>query len=166
MEIRLRQFVGSQTCFSCDVCCRFKDSASNWSPILTDTDIARLSDNSAAEDILCQEKKFRLRTYKDLVICPFFNPKDNSCKIYSLRPFDCQLYPFLLVKKDKRIFLGYDLKCPFVKEKSASKEFKEYVQYLLEFLKNKDTGAMIRNNPQLAMDYKEDVIFLEELDFL
>jgi Fe-S-cluster containining protein len=50
-------------------------------------------------------------------ICSFLNLNDNKCKIYARRPFECQLYPFLINLKGKRIILNLDLNCQYLKEK-------------------------------------------------
>ncbi|MBM3251842.1 MAG: YkgJ family cysteine cluster protein [Candidatus Omnitrophica bacterium] len=163
MEFNLKQFVSSRICLSCDGCCRFSEENSIWSPALTDKDILELSKTQPSS---VKENKFRLQSYKGVFICPNFESRKNNCKIYHARPFDCQLYPFLLAKKDGKIFLGFDLKCPFLKDKHNSPEFKEFISYLLSFFKQKDIKDMIKNNPQLIADYKTDVVFLEELDFL
>jgi Fe-S-cluster containining protein len=119
-----------------------------------------------SRELLVKQNKFKLKLYKDIYICPCFNPYDSKCRIYPNRPFDCKLYPFLLARKGDKIFLGFDLKCPFTEDKQNSDEFKQFKNYLLNFLKQKDIETMIKNNPQLIADYKEDVVFLNELDFL
>lgn len=172
MELSLKQFVPSQTCLACDVCCRFVDENSIWAPVLTDVEKAGLPQN-----LVSPENKLKLKPLKD-VLCPqddkyltgfactFFEPKKNSCKIYLKRPWECQLYPFLLVKNNKKVSLGLDIKCPFAKERQNSYEFKEFIRYLVIFFKKNDIKNIIKNNPQIIGNYKDDVVFLEELDFL
>ena len=161
MEFDLKQFVPSKVCFSCDVCCRFNEQDSVWTPSLADIDIQRLS-----KELVSKDKKLKTQVFKDIFVCSCFEPKNNNCKIYASRPFECRLYPFLLAKNDGRIFLGLDTKCPFAKEKKGSEELKQFKKYLLELIKQNDIKAVISNNPQLIADYKDDVVFLEELNFL
>lgn len=155
----LKQFVPKETCLSCDVCCRFGEADSVWSPVLTDAEVLKVPKN-----LVNKKNKFTLKPYKDMYLCPCFNPEDSKCLVYQDRPLDCALYPFLLVRKGNQTFLGVDLKCPFLKDKSDSHAFKEFVKYLLEFLGQEDTKELIRNNPQIFGDYQEDVIFLNEIN--
>jgi hypothetical protein len=166
MELKLKQFVPSQKCLRCDICCRFTSANSVWSPILTDFDIARLTNYPVNLELLSNRKTFKLQPYGCMFICPFFEVKDNYCKIYNLRPIDCQLYPFLLAKKDKKVFLSYDRRCPFMKDKQNSAKLKNFISYLIEFLEIDDIKTIIKNNPQIIADYKNEVIFLKELNFL
>lgn len=94
--------------------------------------------------------------------CSFFNLQDNKCKIYALRPFECQLYPFLINRKGKKVFLALDLHCPFVEKKLKTQEFKEYVLYLTDFLNDSPQAEILKNNPQIIQDYSE-ALDLEEL---
>jgi len=154
-----KQFVPSKFCLSCDVCCRFSEADSAWSPALTDTDILKLP-----KELINQKNKFELKSYKDVYLCPCFRLEDNRCRVYQSRPFDCSLYPFLLVKKDNKFFLGVDLKCPFLQDKQNSHEFQGFVKYLLAFLGQEDIKELIKINPQIIGDYQEDVIFLQEIN--
>lgn len=156
--MELKQFVSSKTCLACDVCCRFSEADSVWSPVLTEADILKIP-----KDLINKKNKFGLKPYKGIYLCPCFKPKDSKCSIYHDRPLDCMLYPFLLSKKDNQIFLGIDLKCPFLQNKQNNHEFKEFVKYLAEFLGREDIKELIRKNPQIIGDYQEDIVFLKEI---
>ena len=96
-------------------------------------------------------------------ICPLLEAKDNKCKIYGFRPFECQLYPFLINRKGEEVFLALDLKCPFVKENLESQKFKGYIRYLTNFFNNPRKIKVLKNNPQIIQTY-EDVLNLAELN--
>lgn len=164
MEFKLRQFVPSQICLSCDGCCRFAEEDTIWSPVLIDSEIVKFAKDSRYSKFLSKEEKLKLQSYKDTFICPFFEPIRNGCNIYLYRPFDCKLYPFLLTKKDNSVFLGVDLKCPYIRDKRASEEFQKYIDYLLDFFQRKDFRLMLENNPQIIGDYKQDVEFLRAIE--
>jgi len=157
--MEFKQFVPSEICISCDVCCRFSEADSVWSPVLTDSDIAKIP-----KDLINKKNKIRLKPYKDIYLCPCFEPDDSKCRIYQDRPFDCMLYPFLLARKGDELFLGIDLKCPFLQDKQDSHEFKEFVKYIMEFLGQNEIKELIRKNPQIIGDYQEDIVFLKEIN--
>lgn len=52
--------------------------------------------------------------------CPAFDSDTNRCTIYSRRPLDCRLYPFLLTfdERGEQVLLTADFLCPFVREAS------------------------------------------------
>ena len=81
--------------------------------------------------------------------------KDSRCKIYELRPFECQLYPFLINKREEKVFLAIDLGCPFVKENLESQELKDYTQYIFKLLNQPSNLEKIRKNPQIIQVYKD-----------
>ena len=99
-------------------------------------------------------------------LCAFFNLQDNRCKIYDFRPFECQLYPFLINLRGRKVILTVDLNCPYIKEKLESKELKEYTAYLVSFLNEPSQLRMLKDNPQIIQAYEEvlDVVELGDKD--
>ena len=94
-------------------------------------------------------------------ICPFLNIADNKCKIYAIRPFECQLYPFLLTLRGKKVILTVDLNCPYAKEKANSQEFKDYTEYLSAYLNAPAQIKILKENPQVLQAYEEVLDILE-----
>lgn len=153
----IKQFVPQEVCLKCPGCCRFSQQDSVWSPCLLDEDIEILLKNNIPPSIISRNKKLRLEPHpgQDIFICPFFLPGENKCRIYALRPFECQLYPFLLNRRDEKIFLAVDLKCPFIAEKIKTPEFQTYLKYLTGLLNSPSYQNIIKNNPQLLQAYPE-----------
>jgi hypothetical protein len=56
-----------------------------------------------------------------------------------------------------------DLNCPYAKEKLNSQEFKDYVQYLSDFLNAPAQVELLKDNPHLLAAY-EDVLDVIELN--
>ena len=101
---------------------------------------------------------------KDGFLCPFLSGLDNKCKIYNLRPFECQLYPFLLTLRGKRALLTVDLNCPYINKNLNTPEFKEYAKYLTEYLNSPILVRMLKENPQIlqAYDDVQEVVELQQ----
>ena len=95
-------------------------------------------------------------------ICPFLETASNQCQIYSYRPFECQLYPFLINLRKGKVLLTVDLNCPYVYEQINSQEAKDYIVYLSDFLNSPEQLEMIKDNPQIIQAY-EDVLDVVEL---
>jgi Fe-S-cluster containining protein len=98
---------------------------------------------------------------EDNFVCPFLEAKENKCKIYSLRPFECQLYPFLINLRHKRVLLTVDLNCPYLKEKINTPGFKEYVEYLTSYLNSPQQLRRLKDNPQVLQAYEEVTELIE-----
>jgi len=171
----IQQFVPSDFCLDkCRCCCRFSQQESIWSPCLLNDEIQVFLKNNIPPSIASQDKKMRLIPFPKqnnlnsaghmatIFVCPFLNTQDGKCKIYAFRPFECQLYPFLINCRNKKKFLAVDLGCPFVKENLDKKEFKEYMSYLAEFLNNPGQLDILKDNPQIIQVY-EDALDLVEL---
>jgi len=153
----MRQFVSEEFCLKCTGCCRFKDPDSIWSPVLLDEDRQVLLRNKIPSLFILSNNKIRLEYYQkqDTFICSLLNQQDNKCTVYAFRPFECQLYPFMINRRNKDIFLSVDLKCPFVKENQDKSVFKEYIQYLTDLFNNPDLINSLRKNPQIIQAYEE-----------
>ena len=170
----IKQFLPGEFCLNkCRCCCRFSQRDSVWSPCVLNEEIPRLLKENIPAAVISKHKKLQLKSppaqnndklpahIGPLFICPFLNPKDSKCKIYAFRPFECQLYPFLVNSRGKKFFLSVDLGCPFVKENLNSKEFKEYVSYLADFLNSPSQIDRLRNNPQIIQAYPDACDFME-----
>jgi hypothetical protein len=163
----IRQFVPSEVCLKCQGCCRFRDELSVWSPCLTEEEIVDFADNKEIPALsVSLDKRILLipNPGAEGFICPFLNTADNKCKIYGLRPFECQLYPFLLNLRGKKVILTVDLNCPYVKENMNTPEFREYAEYLTAFLNSPDQLEILKDNPHILQAY-EEVREIVELNF-
>ncbi|MFZ5801124.1 MAG: YkgJ family cysteine cluster protein [Candidatus Omnitrophota bacterium] len=141
---RIRQFVPSKVCLECEVCCRFSEPKGVWLPHTSRKEAAALN-----------RQTIGIRKFKQGFCCEFFIPKENRCRVYGLRPFDCRIYPFLLHKQKGKLFLAAHLACPFIVENLRAKKFQRYVSYLKKFFRRKDIRIFLKENPHLAQDYSE-----------
>jgi len=153
----IRQIIPRDYCLSCQGCCRFSQQDSVWLPCLLNEEIENLLKKDFPPSIISPGKKIRSQPHleEDNFVCSFFQPQDNKCKIYTFRPFECQLYPFLINKKEEEIFLAADLRCPFVQKNLENSEFKLYFRYLTDFFNSQGGTALLKNNPQLIQTYPE-----------
>ena len=163
----IKQFVPSEVCLKCLGCCRFRDQLSVWSPCLLDEEVVDFADNKniPAVSVSLDKRLLLIPSPRgEGFICPFLNIADNICKAYDVRPFECQLYPFLLNLRGKKIILTVDLNCPYVKEKMKTPEFKGYVEYLTAFLNSPAQLEILKDNSHILASY-EEVSEIIELNF-
>ncbi len=134
----MKQFVPSGYCLKCLGCCRFSENLTIWA-----SPGCRLVENSGG--------------YR----CEHLNEKDNRCAIYTKRPLDCRLYPFLLVKRNGVLSLGLHKNCRYVEEKNP--DIKEYADYLQKALSSPRAVVEIGKNPEICADYAENVEIVSEI---
>ncbi|MGE5197550.1 MAG: YkgJ family cysteine cluster protein [Deltaproteobacteria bacterium] len=155
----IRQFIPEEFCLKCQGCCRFHDTESIWSPNLLDTDIVGLLENKILPFFILGSKKLRLswNQEQDSFTCSLLDISNNNCRAYSFRPFECQLYPFLINRRGNRVFLAVDLKCPFAEGNRESRHFKEYTRYLTDFFDSPELKKVLKENPQIIQEYAQVV---------
>lgn len=170
MLIDLKQFVPSDVCLSCEGCCRFHEEKSSWRPKITQEEVGLAAKcglcGPQLEQNIDDEVGFLRTVFSSSLnqfICSFFSDETKSCKIYLYRPFECQLYPFLLIKKQGKIFLGVHGNCPYVQVKQSAQEWKGHVEYLKKFFSKKKMADFLKRNPALFADY---LPFQNEIEYL
>ncbi len=162
--MNIKQFVPSEFCIKCNGCCRFKEADSVWSPCLLEEEIIQLIDKEGIPPAaISAGHKLQLVSVpgKEGFFCPFLCLKDNKCQIYSMRPFECQLYPFIINLRNKKVLLTVDLNCPYVAEKINAPEFKEYAGYLVKYLNSAESLGILKENPQILQVYEEVLDIME-----
>ncbi|MDD4909157.1 MAG: phosphatidylglycerol lysyltransferase domain-containing protein [Candidatus Omnitrophica bacterium] len=149
----LQQFVPNDVCLSCRVCCRFADKESVFRPSLLKED---------KEGLREQESRIALKECSDgLYCCEFFDKEGNRCSVYDLRPFECRIYPFVIVRHNGRAYLGIDSNCPYAEENRRSGKLLEYAEYLRDHLLARADLSRIHS---LACDYGGSVEPLKEIE--
>ena len=148
----IRQFVPEEVCLKCQGCCRFKETVGVWLPCILNEETAVLSKNN----LPCPQEKKIIPVFsgeKDIFFCPLLNRKENKCSIYTERFFDCQLYPFVINRKQQKVYLSVDLNCGFINDNFQSAGFEKYVEYLSGLLNSKAYLDILRRNPQIVQIY-------------
>ena len=158
-----KQWVPSLVCLSCDGCCRFEDPESDWRPrlgrgekppVLTEVPVDSLKDDAGF---------FRTTAIDGIHYCLFLRREDNICRVYSARPFECQLYPFLLISEPPAVWLGVHLYCPYVQRKRQDERFTEYLATLKEFFASQEAQEFLRMNKGAFPDYRASRVEIELL---
>lgn len=151
--LRFKQFIPAGFCLKCQVCCRFPERPTAWQPRLIQKEIGTFKNRATLEGKF-EKGVVKLKPMRSFFCCVLFNRKKNSCKIYRLRPLDCRLYPFVLISRQRKIFLAAHLVCPFVAENIRSKQFKRYSDYLKKVFAKRGIRTFIKTNPEIIQDYQ------------
>ncbi|HSV43010.1 MAG TPA: phosphatidylglycerol lysyltransferase domain-containing protein [Candidatus Bathyarchaeia archaeon] len=170
-EIPLKQFLPAAYCFACKACCVFESTTTPWRPFMPQEEKLRscLVDPERAYDneivapdgfvhAVCEEGKGR---------CGVFNKESFRCERYLGRPFECQIYPFMIVTKDDKPYLAAHLSCPFMQEHWRDELFNEYVDYMIKYVEQPLIKNFLERNPGLARPYNkgDQFDFVYELRF-
>ena len=171
--IPLEQIVPSKVCFSCDVCCRFLEQDSFLAPIFTQAEMEKAIANGMEANIFRpttdgQSTQVKLIPHGNMYICPCFNPETSECTIYSIRPLDCQIYPFALMynQDQTQVVLGVDTICPYGESEIQTETFQHFIDYMADYLESDPVVQTIAVNWQLIAPYQDTVVIVRTLEKL
>jgi len=171
---KLPQIVPSSRCFSCDVCCRFPEKDSFLRPFFTREEIQAAIRTGISPKFFPDPEGCQIDLIPNPLpgaqgyICPCFNAENGHCKIYEVRPLDCQLYPVALMRNEQGqgVVVGLDMKCPYVQEHRSDTAISAYVQEVASLLDSSEMLHQIDSNPSLVQRHQDDVIFLYPVEGL
>lgn len=160
----LRQVVPSSLCLACEVCCRFPEATSFLAPFFTGEEIGALS--SSEKGLFAPGStgsKVKLIPHGEGCICPFFDPHSHECRVYRIRPLDCRIYPFALMRDlAGAVVLGIDTKCPYVQDEEA--RLRSAASETARFLESDSILGILVSHPELIGPYQDDVIIVRSLE--
>lgn len=168
-EISLKQFVPSEVCLKCKGCCRYKQEDSAWRPKLGAGDQQGLADLITGEDVLDAEGY--IKTIQDCGqhFCRFLNQGDSTCGIYTKRPFECSLYPFILSQTPEAVKVYVHLSCPYIQDNMGRAAYDAHVAYLKEFFRRAEIREFLSLNKAMFHDYSvyaPELLHLFDLSYL
>ena len=157
-------------CLSCEVCCRFPEPDSSLRPYFTAEEIHRAIAGGVAPAQFADPNGCQVSVMPSPVgdgyLCPAFDPVTSHCRIYDVRPLDCQIYPLMVMWNIDRteVVLGWDSKCPFLRggqgEQVGVAAYAERIAGLLEQVEALETFA---KNPRVIGRFQDDVVVLRSL---
>jgi Fe-S-cluster containining protein len=169
----LDSLIPSEVCLSCRGCCRFAERGSVWSPLFLYEEIEKLVADDLVPACLFSHSGASLKKASridgveidDQLYCSCLDTRSNACKIYSHRPLDCRLYPFLLLKKDGKVFLALDVKCPFAADPRQAPTLSSWQNEVMRFVSTPEFKKTVRRNPEILQAYPGDFKILAPLSF-
>jgi len=166
----VEQIVPSKVCFACDVCCRFPERESVLRPYFTKEEIRAAVARGISPEAFHDQtgSKIAVVPHGEGYMCPAFQPETGQCGIYEDRPLDCRLYPVAVMWGPARaeVVMGWDSKCPFIRDNLDSPESRAYVERTATFLESKESVEVFISNQQLIGSFQDDVIVLRRLERL
>ncbi len=161
----------SEDCFICRDCCTFYKEGDDRDAAPTFTPEEKIKAESIVPGdnfiFLPVKKMFQAKLVdfkKDnaLLACSFLDHDTHACRIYNDRPFDCKIWPYIIVKNTEgkvEIRLYRTEYCPSM-EKRGPEVIKRYTEYFLKKLES--YYPMIKENPGMILDYHPDYFEMTE----
>ena len=161
----LSKILSKSHCASCKFCCSFKreslwelptfhiSSLSEISKSFPDVVFKKLSDDIFTLDF---SHLYLTKNPSEEVPCPFLNKKKGCVLSDDLKPFDCKIWPFRIMKKDNNLGFAISKSCPSLQNFSFDELYKFFKENLLESVKK-----YISNNENSIKEYNNSCYFWE-----
>jgi hypothetical protein len=171
----LPQVVPSRVCLSCDVCCRFPEPDSLLRPYFTAEEIQHAVSRGIGARHFPHPAGGQVSVVPDPngpgYLCPAFDPATSHCRIYEVRPLDCQLYPHTVMwnRDATEVVLGWDAKCPFLQPGApltphpSPLTIQSYAERLARLVEREEYLETFLQHPALITRFQEDVTIVRVL---
>ena len=166
----LPQIVPEDWCLRCKICCRFPDTKGVQTPTWSSLESGWALKAGGYGSWFQQVKESNslvpiLHSCGNGFLCPAFHAGDNRCSIYSVRPLDCRLYPFVLTKNPggTEVLLAVDTKCPYIQEHLRDSKVLAYANTLAHSLETPVALDYLNINPQIIGDSWPEFITMAAL---
>lgn len=171
LPVLVEQIVPGTVCVACDVCCRFPEHDSALRPYFTKEEIRAAVARGMSPDIFpdhAGSKVVVVPNGEEGYRCPAFDPQTGRCGIYEERPLDCRLYPVAVMWSHGRdeVVMGWDSKCPFIRDNLDSPELRVYVERTSAILESQESVNVFASNINLIGLFQDDVFVLGRLENL
>lgn len=183
------QTVPSAICFGCRTCCRFPEQDSVLRPYFTAQEIQQAVAHGLQPSSFPDARGSQIHVVPhptdEGFLCPALDPASHRCRIYDIRPLDCQLYPFALMWNEHRntVLFGWDTLCPFLpgqplreapfpgealpgSSTTLPRILREQGRRLADYVDSDDIVKALAAHPRLITPFQPDVVVLQPLNRL
>lgn len=159
----LKDVLSPEDCAKCGFCCSFRRQSLNLTPYFAKESIAQISrlypeahfktlpNNAITIDI---DDKYHTNDSDEEALCPF---NRKGCILpEALKPFDCKLWPFRLMRGDDGLLLALVPTCPWIKDDHS--KFKETALSV-----GKEAMEYAKTHPEIIIEYRADYRVISEI---
>lgn len=161
----LSKILSKNQCASCKFCCSFKESSLWELPVFNENIYLKIKEKYPSLSFKKLSPGFYTLDFSNLyqhkspleeAPCPFLD-KNTGCLLpEDLKPFDCKIWPFRIMKNNEKIGLALSKQCPWVKNTN--------LKSIIDFL-NKELAQKLINyskeNPNSIKEYNSNYYFWE-----
>lgn len=157
----LNELISREDCANCRICCKFEPDELIDAPVFNKEQMEYIKNNINSE-IKFNDKnglyQIELINYENKYKCPLLS--DKGCLLPNeYRPFDCESWPFYVMKKDNKFVITKSNDCPIFNRIDDSK--------LVSYIENKFlliAKEIALTSPELVTDYNRDLKILYTFD--
>ncbi len=153
----LKDVLTPEDCAACGFCCSFRRQSLNLTPYFAKETVGQISrlypgacfktlpNGAVTIDI---DDKYHTDDSSEEALCPF---NEVGCILpEDLKPFDCKLWPFRLMKSGDGLALALVPTCPAIL-KADPEKLKEVAQSVA-----KEAAEYAKTHPEIVIEYRDD----------
>lgn len=157
----LNELISREDCAKCKICCQFEPDELIDAPTFTKKQMQHIK-NNIDKDLeftkIGDIYKIQLIKYKSKYKCPLLS--ERGCVLPNeYRPFDCESWPFYVMKKDDKFVITISNDCPIFAKIDN--------KILINFIEKKFliiAKEIVRENPNMITDYNRGLDILYEFN--
>ena len=157
----LNELISREDCANCQICCKFELDELIDAPTFTEEQMQYIKNNinngikfTQINDIY----KIELEPYELKYKCPLLS--DTGCVLPNkYRPFDCESWPFYVMKKEGKFVITKSNECPIFKRVNN--------KILIDFIENNFfdiAKKIVKKSPNMITEYNRDLKILYEFN--
>lgn len=164
----MKQIVKHEQCQRCRECCRFRADRQYFAPLFTKEEIEQIRQIRTElpefvpynEDRTVFQIKLNPAQIEDPIyqyVCPFLDEVNYACTIYDARPFDCRVWPFIVMREAGRTILAHFTGevCLALDEVEQS-DFETYRDYFAALVTSEKFLAFVKAYPDLVWQHTSE----------
>lgn len=157
----LNELISREDCANCRICCKFEPDELIDAPVFNIEQMEYIK-NNINNDIEFKEKnglyQIKLVNYEKKYKCPLLSNK--GCLLPNeYRPFDCESWPFYVMKKDNMFVITKSDDCPVFNRNDDNKLISYIENNFLQIAKE-----IVKTSPELVTEYNRDLKILYTFD--
>ena len=153
----LEEILSPADCAKCEYCCSFRRQSLNLTPCFAGESVeeirrlypeARFKTLQNGAVTIDLDDGYRTDDINEEALCPF---NRKGCILPGhLKPFDCKLWPFRLMKDADRLLLALVPTCPWIKKDDPEK-FRKVAGIVAV-----KAAGYAKRHPEIITEYRED----------
>lgn len=153
----LSELISREDCANCKICCKFESDELIDAPVFNKEQMEYIINNINSNIEFIDKKglhQIKLVNYKNKYKCPLLS--DKGCLLPNeYRPFDCESWPFYVMKKNDEFVITKSNDCPIFNKINDSK--------LIAYIENKFLSIakeIVNTSPELVTEYNRNLKIL------
>lgn len=157
----LEELISRDDCANCKICCKFEEDELIDAPVFNNKQVEYIKKNIDS-NIKFKENggvyQIELISYKSKYKCPLLSAK--GCLLPNeYRPFDCESWPFYVMKKDDKFLITKSTDCPIFNKLNNEKLVSYIENHFLSIAKR-----IVKEQSKIVTKYNRNLPILYEFE--